>query len=63
MGTPKACIINKSFFLLSGVGNLAVTAAVDLACIPFPKMKRFAYILNLPFIEKTTYYRLRGIYI
>ena len=47
--------------LILGIGNLLVTAAGELASIPFPKLKRFAYILNLPFIEKTTYYRLRGI--
>lgn len=46
-----------------GVGNLMVAAAGEMAGIPFPKLKRFAYLMNIPFIEKSTYYRLRGNYV
>ena len=37
-----------------------VSAAADMVGISFPKLKRFAHILNLKFMEKTTFYRLRG---
>ena len=48
------------FNFILGAGNLMAAAAGDLAGIPFPKLKRFAYIMNLKFLEKTTFYRLRG---
>ncbi|XP_057317569.1 uncharacterized protein LOC130662676 [Hydractinia symbiolongicarpus] len=41
-----------------GVGNLLITAAGEMSGISYPKLKRFAYLLNMPFIEKTTYFRL-----
>lgn len=62
------CHANITFLLVMcfvylGVGNLLVTAAAEMAAIPYSKIKRFAYILNLQFIEKTTYYRLRCMFI
>lgn len=47
----------------AGAGNLMVTAAADMVGIPFPKLKRFAFVMNLKMIEKTTFYRLRGQYV
>lgn len=46
-----------------GAASLMVTAAAELVGIPFSKLKRFAYVLNLKFIEKSTFYRLRGDYV
>ena len=37
-----------------------LTAAADMCDIPFPKLKQFAYVINLKFFEKTTFYRIRG---
>ena len=37
-----------------------VTAAAELVGISFTKLKRFAYALNLKFMDKSTFYRLRG---
>ena len=37
-----------------------LTAAADLCGIPFAKLKRFAYVINLKFFEKTTFYRIRS---
>jgi hypothetical protein len=48
---------------LAGAGNLMVTSAGEMAGIPYLKLKRFAFVLNLKFIEKTTYYRLRSDYV
>ena len=37
-----------------------VTAAADMVGISFPKLKRFATILNLKMFESDTFFRLRG---
>ena len=37
-----------------------LTAAADLCGIPFAKLKRFAYVINFKFFEKTTFYRIRS---
>ena len=46
------------FILGAGIYN--GNSAGDLAGIQFPKLKRSAYIMNLKFLEKTTFCRLRG---
>ena len=43
-----------------GAGNLMVTAAADMVGISFPKLKRFAAVLNLKMFESDTFFRLRG---
>ena len=48
---------------VKGIGNLMVTTAGEMASIPFPKLKRFAYVLQFLFIERAKYYRLRGDYV
>ena len=47
-------------FIYIGAGNIMVTAATELVGISFSKLKRFAAVLNLKFIDKSTFYRLRG---
>ena len=37
-----------------------VTAAAEMSGIPFTKFKRFAYVMNVAFVEKPTFYRLQG---
>lgn len=46
-----------------GVGNLLLTAAIELSGSSFHKVRRFANLLNLKFIGKSTYYEHRGNYI
>ena len=46
-----------------GCGNILIPAAAEFAGIGFTKMKKFASILNLRFIEKTKYYDHCGDYI
>ncbi|XP_066933448.1 uncharacterized protein [Clytia hemisphaerica] len=43
-----------------GIGNLMVTAAAELSGISFPKLKRFAHVLNLKIMGRTTFFDLRG---
>ena len=39
-----------------------ITAAADLVGIPFPKLKRFAYVLNMKLFGEDTFYRLRRMF-
>lgn len=51
------------FSATRGVGSVLITAAAEMSGILFSKLKRFAWLLNLKFFEKTTYYRLRADYV
>ena len=42
-----------------GAGNLLLTAATELAGIPFTKIFKFAKLLNLPSISKSMYFEHR----
>ncbi|XP_057302544.1 uncharacterized protein LOC130636732 [Hydractinia symbiolongicarpus] len=46
-----------------GLGNLSITSAIEMAGLQFNKMKRFAKVLYLKFLDSSTYYRLRGDYV
>ena len=50
-------------FAYIGLGNLFLTSAIEMAGISFQKVAKFAYIWNMKFLDKSSYYSLRGDYV
>ena len=48
---------------VKGQGNLDMTAAITFAGIPVSKFEMFAWIMNLKYMDSSTFYRIRKEYI